>query len=267
MSPRRSLLGIPALALVLAAPVSSRAEPPAAILAAAAVPAGASSAVSDALLSGLAEHAARFEDMKRRGAFTLSGHLEELDGDGKPSAIKDILFRSTPTSTPMDRITNVVRYTENGEDKTADAQKRAIEGRAKKLKSLLEPAKVEELRKKDLRLPFLAAEQARYVFSVAERDAAGGRVRIAFVPKVPAENALKGSAWVEEKDREVLTIGFSLSKNPTFVDHVDVTIAFGMVTPLGRAPSRISFDGRGSFLFIRKHLRGSATLSEPRLAL
>jgi hypothetical protein len=92
-------------------------------------------------------------------------------------------------------------------------------------------------------------------------------VRIAFVPKVPAENALKGSAWVEEKDREVLTIGFSLSKNPTFVDHVDVTIAFGMVTPLGRAPSRISFDGRGSFLFIRKHLRGSATLSEPRLAL
>jgi hypothetical protein len=164
----------------------------------------------------------------------------------------------------MDRITTVFRYLENGKDKTADAQKRATERRAKRLG---DPDAQAEAKKKDLRLPFLASESARYVFSVAERDANDpNRVKIAFVPKVPAENAIKGSAWVDEKDREVLTVGFSLSKNPTFVDHVEVTIVFDLPTALGRAPSRVSFDGRGGFLFIHKHFRGVATLSQPAVA-
>ena len=164
----------------------------------------------------------------------------------------------------MDRITNVIRYLENGKDETADAQKRANERRVKRLK---DPDKQAEERKKDLKLPFLASEQARYVFTIAERDAAQpGRVRVAFMPKTPAENAIKGSAWVDETEREVLSIGFSLSKNPTFVDHVEITIVFGLPTELGRAPSKLSFDGRGGFLFIRKHYRGTATLSDPRVA-
>lgn len=244
--------------LVLGAPTSSHADDPG-------IANGAASAAAlpDGLMAGLAQHASRFEDMKRRGAFTMMGHMEELDGDGKASETKEIVLRSTPTTTPMDRITKVIRYTENGEDKTADAQKKANDGRTKRLSN---PTRLEEMRKKDLRLPFLAEEQARYVFSVAERDAAHGRLRIGFVPKVPAENAIKGSAWVDEKEREVLSVGFSLSRNPTFVDHVEVAITFGMTTALGRAPSKIDFDGRGSFLFFKKHLRGTATLSEPRIA-
>lgn len=224
----------------------------------------APAAVPQALMDGLARHAASFEEMKRRGAFTMTGRMEEVDGDGKASDWKEIQLRSTPTPAPMDRITNVLRYLDNGKDETADAQKRANERRAKRLQ---DPDKQAEERKKDLKLPFFASEQPRYVFTIAQRDVnRPGRVRVAFAPKTPAENAIKGSAWVDEAEREVLSIGFSLSKNPTFVDHVEITIVFGLPTELGRAPSKVSFDGRGGFLFIRKHYRGTATLSEPRVA-
>ena len=98
---------------------------------------------------------------------------------------------------------------------------------------------------------------------MAERDKTDPtHVRINFNPKTPAEDAIKGSAWVDETSKEVLSVGFSLSKNPAFIDHVDVTIVFGLPTQLGRAPSAISFDGRGGF-FIRKHYRGSATITDP----
>ena len=173
-------------------------------------------------------------------------------------------MRSTPTRVPHDRVIKVIRYTEDGKDKTADAQVKATERRAKQLG---DPDLQAEARKRDIKLPFLVSEQPRYVFSVLERDAATPtRVRIAFSPKVPAENAIKGSAWVDEGEREVLSLGFSFSKNPTFVDHVDITILFGLATPLGRAPSKLTFEGRGGFLFIRKHFRGTATLSDPAIA-
>jgi hypothetical protein len=251
MVSRRTLLAAGAIGLlVTAAPIESRATP--------------GDAVPEALMNGLAEHAQRVEEMKRRGSFTMTGRIEEVDGDGKASDTKEVQLRSTPTPAPMDRITNVIRFLDNGKDDTAGAQKRANERRAKALK---DPDRVEDQKKKELKLPFLASEQARYVFKVTERHSAEpARVRIAFVPKTPAENALKGSAWVDENEREVLSVGFSFSKNPTFVDHVEITIVFGMPTELGRAPSTISFDGRGGFLFIRKHYRGTATLSEPRLA-
>lgn len=223
------------------------------------------SSVADELMKGLAQHAERFEEMKRRGAFTLQGRIEEIDGDGHASDVKEFHLRSTPTSVPMDRIANVFRYTENGKDKTEDAQKRARDQHVLRLDDLKDPDKRAKARKKDLKLPFLASEQARYAFSVVERDAS--RVRVAFTPKVPAENALKGSAWVDEKDGKVLSVGFSFSKNPMFVDHVDITVTFGLETELGRAPSTITFDGRGGFLFVRKHYRGSATLSQPAVVL
>jgi hypothetical protein len=255
-----SLGGLGLGMLVLATPLDARADGELAKTPAVA----AREVISPELMVGLAQHAARFEEMKRRGAFTMTGRIEEVDGDGRASDTKEITLRSTPTAAPMDRITKVFQYTENGEDKTVDAQKRATERRAKRLK---DPEKQADERKRDLKLPFLASEQARYVFSVVERDVAQpSRVRVAFTPHTPAENAIRGSAWVDEKEREVLSVGFSLSKNPTFVDHVDITIVFGLPTELGRAPSKLSFDGRGGFLFIRKHYRGTATLSQPALA-
>ena len=68
--------------------------------------------VSEALMSGLAQHATRFEEMKKRGAFTFSGRMEELDGDGKATDTKDIVVRSTPTGKPKDRVNVVIKCTD-----------------------------------------------------------------------------------------------------------------------------------------------------------
>jgi hypothetical protein len=209
------------------------------------------------LLSRLSRHALQLEEMKRRGSFTLSGKMEELDRSGHVDGTKEMVMRSI--ATPAERVVEVVRYVEDGADKTSEARKKAEKRRAEK-----KAGKGEKPR--DLHLPFLASEQARYEFSFVERDPENAsRVRIAFRPYVAAEDAFKGSAWVDERSGEVLTMGFSPTKNPTFVDHIDVTMRFDLVTPLGRAPSSFTFDARGSFLVIHKHYRGSATITEPRL--
>ena len=221
----------------------------------------ASSTVSESLMTGLAAHAQKIEDMKHRGAFTFNGRVEQVDDDGKASDVKEMTMRSTPTGAPRDRIVKVMKYLEDGKDKTAEAQQKADARRAKH-----KIAKNEKLGN-DLKLPFLAGEQSRYIFSVAQRDKNDPtRLLINFNPKTPAEDAIKGTAWVDETSKEVLSMGFALSKNPTFIDHVNITMVFGLTTPLGRAPSTISFDGKGGFLFIKKHYRGAGTITDPTIA-
>ncbi len=205
-----------------------------------------------AILARAAQYAARFEDMKKRGTFTLSGRMEELDGGGKVDGTKELVVRSI--ATPARRKTEIVRYLEDGTDKTAEARQKAEKRRAESKNE----------KKRDLHLPFLASEQGRYVFTLLERDAAvPSRVRVGFAPHVAAEDAFKGSAWLDDATGEVLTMGFSPTKTAMFVDHVDVTMRFDLATPLGRAPSNVSFEARGGLLFFRKRVRGSGTLSDP----
>ena len=248
------LFALLALSAALAVPAFAHAEdatPPAV---------SSTTVVSETLLSGLGRHATSLEEMKKRGAFTFSGHMESVDGDGKASEVKDLTIRSTPSNGGQ-RVVKVMRYVEDGKDKTVEAQTKADARRAKNKESK------GDKKVKELKLPFLPTEQARYNFSVAQRDAANpSRILLAFTPKVAAEDAVKGTAWVDESAKEILSTGFSFSKNPTFVDHVNITIVFGLSTPLGRAPSQISFDGQGGFLFLRKHYRGSANISDPAIA-
>jgi hypothetical protein len=205
------------------------------------------------LLDRLAAHAARFEQMKTKAAFTLTGHMEELDRHGGIDGTKDVEVSVTPTGAASK--TEIIRYIEDGTDKTSDARAKAAE------RSRHPPPK-----KSEFHLPFLASEQRRYVFSLVERDAqVPTHVRIAFTPHVAAEDAYKGSAWVDETDGEVLTIGFSLSKNPMFIDHIDATLVFALPTALGRAPSKFTFEATGGFLFVKKRYRGWATISRARL--
>jgi hypothetical protein len=211
------------------------------------------------LLSRVARHADQFEQMKRRGSYTLSGKMEELDRSGKVDGTKEMVMRVT--ATPAERLTEIMKYIEDGADKTAEAKQKAEKRRAE--------AKKESGRSKkmsDLHLPFLGSEQPRYTFSLGERDAQKNQTRIVFQPKAAAEDAYKGSAWIDESTGEVLTIAFSPSKYPTFVDRVDVSIRFDLPTPLGRAPSSFSFDARGGFLVVHKHYRGSATITDARVA-
>ncbi len=242
------------IALALAAPLLASTSD-----ARADAPAAATSAALAPLLGRLAQHAEQVEEMKRRGSFTLNGKMEELDGSGRVEATKEMTVRLI--ATPTERLSEIVKYTEDGADRTAEAQKKAAKRKAEHKQDRMGKARNE------VRLPFLASEQPRYAFSLAERDPRdANRVRIAFVPHATAENAFKGSAWVEEGTGQVLTMGFSPTKNPRFVDHVDITMRFDLTTPLGRAPSTISFDARGGFLVIKKHYRGSATISDARVA-
>ena len=223
----------------------------------AAEPAAAPNDALAPLLGRLARHAAQFEEMKRRGSFTVTGRMEELDGSGRVDGTKEVTVRFT--ATPSERLAEIVRYVEDGADKTAEARKKAEKRRAERKAGKKDKTK-------DLHLPFLASEQSRYVFTLLERDPENGaRVRVGFKPLVAAETAFKGSAWVDESTGEILTMGFSPTKNPTFVDHVDVTMRFDLETPLGRAPSNVTFDARGGFLVIRKHYRGSATITDPKI--
>ncbi len=207
------------------------------------------------LLPKLGQHAARFEEMKKRGSFTLRGKMEEVDGQGAASSTKEVLLRSV--ASPGARTTEILRYTEDGADKTGEAKAKAEKRRAEGKKD----------KKRDLHLPFLASEQPRYVFAIAERDAQRpSRVRVTFTPREAAEDAFKGSAWVDEPSGEVLTIGFSPTKTSMFVDQIDVTMRFELQTALGRAPSNITFEARGGVLFFRKRVRGSGTITDPSLA-
>lgn len=220
------------------------------------VPLGATSDLAP-LLARASRHADQFEHMKRRGSYVLSGKMEELDRKGKVDGTKEMVVRVT--ATPAERLTEILKYIEDGADKTAEARTKAEKTRSEAKKSG---------RKKmsDIHLPFLASEQPRYVFSLAERDGQTNRARVAFQPKVASEDAFKGSAWIDETTGEVLTMGFSPTKNPMFVDHVAVTIRFDLTTPLGRAPSSFTFEARGGFLVVHKHYRGSATITDARIA-
>ena len=208
------------------------------------------------LMARLMVHAARFEAMRTHASYALVGKMERLDGDGQPSGVKEMTARVEADGTRA-RL-DVVRYTEDGEDKTVDARDKAREADA-------EPAAEKE--KNVIRMPFLAAEQGRYVFDQVAVDGADpARIRIAFVPRVAAENAIEGSAWIDTRTATVLSAGFKISKPGTFVDYVHVTVEFGAPTALGPAVSRVTVEGKGGILFLRKRFRGAATLSDYRIS-
>lgn len=206
------------------------------------------------LLAKLGHHGERIEQMKKRGSYTLSGRIEQLDGAGVVDNWKDLILRviATGESTPK---SEVVKYVEDGEDKTAEAKERASK-RAKK--------KVDK--KREFKVPFLPSEQPKYDFRVLGRDARfPGRVKVGFSAKTPGEDVWNGSAWVNEKEGEIESMGFTFSQNPTFVDEATATLVFGNHTELGRAPSELKFDAKGGFLFVRRHYRGHATLTNAAL--
>ena len=89
-----------------------------------------------------------------------------------------------------------------------------------------------------------------------------GSVKVGFVARTPSEDTWNGTAWVNEADGEIESMGFTFSEKPSFVDEARASLVFGTQTALGRAPSKITFEGKGGFLFIRRHYRGSATLSD-----
>lgn len=224
-------------------------------------PAGAAAASTLALpplaplLSKLGAHGERIEEMKKRGSYTLSGTIEQLDGDGTVDNWKNLILRVTATGDATPK-SEVVKYVEDGEDKTADAKKRAAERAQKKVD-----------KKREFRVPFLPSEQSKYDFRVVGLDSRRPElVKVGFTAKTPGEDTWNGTAWVHQHDGEIEQMTFGFSKKPTFVDDAEATLVFGNHTALGRAPSELRFDAKGGFLFIRRHYRGHATLTETALS-
>jgi hypothetical protein len=207
------------------------------------------------LLSRLATTSARFEEMLKKASFTVSGRMEKVSSDGVGSDPKESTFRLTPDGER--KKVEVIKYVEDGEDKTAEARQKAAD-RAK------QPKKAKK--GDELHLPFLQSEQSKYDFRVGEADVRDpARVRIYFNAKSPAENLLNGSAWVDTRSGDLLSMGVAPSKPPGFVDYLRVQIEFAATTPMGPAVSKLSFEAGGSFLFIKKRYRGSATVADYQL--
>ena len=142
----------------------------------------------------------------------------------------------------------------DGKDKADDMRKQTKESNDESK---------EDRAKKHIEMPFVAAAQPHYVFDQVAVDTADpSRVQISFVPREPSEHTSEGSVWVDTKAGTILTAGFKLSKPGFFVDYVHITMEFGAKTELGPAISRITLDGKGGILFIRKRFRGWATLSD-----
>jgi hypothetical protein len=204
------------------------------------------------LMTRLSVHAANFEKMKKRASYSVEGKMERLTNDGTADSVKEMKGRVQSDGT--NQRFDVVRYKEDGTDKTAEAQKKARERAAEKKK----PSD-----KKDFHMPFLASEQTRYTFEQIDVDPKDpNRIRISFVPKARAEDTIEGSAWVDAREGTVVSAGFKMSQTPTFVDYVHITVEFGARTPLGPAVSRVKMDGKGGILFLSKAFRVDAMLSD-----
>jgi hypothetical protein len=207
------------------------------------------------LMARLADYAARFETLRTAATYRVRGQLETIDGSGKADSVKAMEARFDPDGDMP--FLNVVSYTEDGEDKTADAQREACERAAKRKR---------EPNKKRVRMPLLAEEQPRYVFDQVQVDTADpARVRIAFTPRERGWEALEGSVWVDTRSGTLISAGFKLTKTPAFVDYVHFTVQFGEPTRLGPAVSTVAVDGEGGLLFFRKRFHATATLWDYKL--
>lgn len=203
------------------------------------------------LMGRLSAYASHYEAMRYRASYAIAGRLERVDGDGNADSVKEMSARIVADG--KDAHMSVLRYVEDGEDKTAEAREKALEREGKPK---------EERAKNEIKMPFEAAQQARYTFDQIKVDGADPtRVLIGFVPKTRDENMIEGTAWVDAREGTLISAGFRMTKTSFFVDYVNITVEFGAPTSLGPAISKVTMEGKGGVLFLKKRFRANATLS------
>jgi hypothetical protein len=204
------------------------------------------------LMSRLAATSAAMEDVRNRVSYAIETRVEELDGDGKVTSTKTTSARVVKDEKGSHMI--VLKEVEDGKDTTEDARKEIAKQDARS---------DADKKKEHVEIPFTAAQQTKYVFDQVETDpAAPTRVRITFKPKDPDSHSVDGSAWVDTTSGQFLSAGFKIAKPGMFVDFAHVTVEVGGKTEIGPVVSKITFEGKGGFLFIHKHFRGSAVMSD-----
>ena len=209
-------------------------------------------------MSRLGAYAERFESLRKRASYDVEGRLDSLDGSNRPDSTK--YMRGHVASDGQKLTFSILQYLEDGQDKTTEARDKQKQREA-------DAQRDPPSHSREWRMPFHPREQARYWFDVVETDPQNAsRVRIAFRPKIVEDDTIEGSAWVDTQRGTLISAGFKLSKPPSIVDSVHVTMMFGEPTALGPAPSRIAVDAKASILFVHKRYHGEATLSQYRLA-
>jgi len=237
MSHRSQVVAVVMTAVALA-PRLARAEPPPADL-----------------MAKLAVQAEAFEQLRNHASFSISAELRELDDEGKTTSTKTAVARIEADGHATHTV--VLKYTEDGKDKTADGQEQAHDADEKR---------AHRTDAENLHMPFLPRERDKYVFDEVEHDPSNpARVRITFVPKQPAAHTVEGSAWIDETAGRAVSAGFKVNKTPMFVDFVHVTVEFAAQTSLGPATSKVTIDGGGGFWFFHKHFVAVATLTDYRI--
>jgi hypothetical protein len=232
-------LGICSLLAVAAAPRSAAAAPP-----------------DPQLMVQLGHHAEAFKQLMTAANFTFETFIEKLDSDGKVTSTRTKLGHVEHDAEGGHE--RVIRCVEDGQDITADEQKKALKQDAERHEKRRQ---LEE--DDDLRPPFIPAEQARYVFEQIGVDPHDPtRLEIRFVPKQPDKTSMEGTAWVSTASGTVLSLSAKLNKPPLFVDWVQFSAEFGASSSLGPAPSRFTFEGSGGLLFIHQHLRGEMKMRD-----
>jgi hypothetical protein len=236
--------------------LAGRLVPPVLAVALALLPRAAGAAPpAPELMARLASYGVALEKMRTHASYAFEGHIDAVSGDGKVDSTKAIKARIDADGQRSRVI--VLKYTEDDEDKTEEARKKQRDKDARSDKEKDEDR---------LEFPFLASAQPHYVFDQVAVDSADpSRVQISFVPKDPDEHQTEGSAWVDTKTGTVLTAGFKLAKPGLFVDYVKLTLEFGARTEIGPLISRVTIEGKGGILFIRKRFRGEATLGDYRI--
>jgi hypothetical protein len=192
------------------------------------------------LLKRLSEHDARME--KYLDAHVVVTHVNgrELDGDGKVTHTTTTVLESSRKDGQIH--TKVVEAKKDGADDSEGEKERA----AKRDK---ENRRTES--------PFAARNVGKYSFVVLGHDKL---MHLGFGPKDgPKAEVMVGEAWVDPEAGEVVKLTLKPSKNPPFVDHLDMALEYDARTEAGRMVSKFTFAGAGGLLMFKR--RGDATMS------
>jgi hypothetical protein len=212
------------------------------------------SAELPSLLAKAGAHATRLDGLRQRVGCTIRGRFEKVDGDGAVDGWSELELRWVSRHGKTD--SRVLRFVEDGKDKTEEQRKKDTEESDKD--------RAERRKRMELLLPFLPAVQPSYAFRWAEVDPRDPtRVRLTFTPRGEiGEKSYEGEAWLDRASGALLTMGFKLLRTPTFVHWVNVELAFAAPTDPGPALSRIHAEGSAGFLFLKRRFRIEATISD-----
>lgn len=175
--------------------------------------------------------------------FSTKMTVEELDKHGAATSTTEI-------ETKADEL---VRYVEDGVDKTAEQKAKRAEYKKKQK---------EDGKDQSFSLgfgdPFSRESRDRYAYTLVKEE--NGLATIAFKPKGKKAPELGvGEATVEIETGAVRKLRFKPSSMPRFVSKLSIEVDCDEPTTLGYAMTRLKAEGEGGILFVKKRFRMTST--------